>query len=55
MGFPAVEDGLIAVPSEAVTGVLDAVQRVRAREKTLMDFVRQPDFTVENLRGRFLE
>lgn len=49
------ENGLITVPSEAAGGVLDAVQKVRAREKSLLDSVRQPEFKAGNLKGRFLE
>lgn len=48
-------NGLITVPPEAANGVLEAVQKVRAREKALLDFVRRPEFKAENLKGRFLE
>lgn len=49
------ENGLITVPVGAASGALDAVQKVRAREKALLDFVRRPEFKAGNLKGRFLE
>jgi len=49
------ENGLIVVPSEAFAGVAEAVQRVRLREKDLMDFVRSPGFEAQSLRGHFFE
>jgi regulator of RNase E activity RraA len=49
------ENGLISVPREALNGLPAAVQKVRSREKSLMDFVRGPDFTLDGLKGKILE
>ncbi len=49
------ENGLLTVPEAAWAGVLEAVARVRARERRLMDFVRSREFSLEKLKGRFLE
>lgn len=48
------ENGLIQVPAETCEGLLAAVAAVRAKEKSLMDFVRRPDFAPSQLKGRFL-
>jgi regulator of RNase E activity RraA len=49
------ENGLLRVPSAAFGGLEQAVQRVRERERRLMDFMRNPEFTVAKLKGRFIE
>jgi 4-hydroxy-4-methyl-2-oxoglutarate aldolase len=49
------ENGLLRVPAAAFAGLEQAVQKVRDRERRLMNFMRSPDFTVAKLRGRFLE
>ena len=49
------ENGLLRVPSAAFAGLEQAVQRVRERERRLMDFMRSPEFTVAKLKGRFIE
>ena len=49
------ENGLMKIPSAAAPGVEQAVQQVRARERRLMDFMRSPEFSVEKLKGRFME
>ena len=49
------ENGLLSVPAAALGGVLEAVERVRTRERRLMDLVRSPGFTVDQLKGRFIE
>jgi regulator of RNase E activity RraA len=49
------ENGLIAVPNVELPQLQAAVDRVRSRERRLMDFVKGPDFTLAELRGRFLE
>jgi hypothetical protein len=39
----------------ALAGIPQAVDRVRARERRLMDFIRGPEFSVQKLKGRFIE
>ena len=49
------ENGLITVPKVTRGEIAAAVESVRSRERRLMDYIRGPEFTVEGLRGRFLE
>jgi len=49
------ENGLLRVPAAALAGIPSAVDAVRARERRLMDFMRSPEFSVEKLKGRFIE
>ena len=49
------ENGLMRIPPTALSGIERAVEQVRSRERRLMDFMRSPDFTVERLKGRFIE
>jgi regulator of RNase E activity RraA len=49
------ENGLITVPKVTRDEIAVAVDRVRARERQLMDYIRGPEFTLQGLRGRFLE
>ena len=49
------ENGLMSVPAAALEGIEGAIEQVRARERRLMDFMRSPDFSVEKLKGRFIE
>ena len=49
------ENGLLKIPQAAQQDLEAAVARVRARERRLMDFMRGADFSVEKLKGRFLE
>jgi len=49
------ENGLLRIPAAALPGIEEAVERVRARERRLMDFMRSPEFSVEKLEGRFIE
>ncbi|HEX5483527.1 MAG TPA: RraA family protein [Terriglobia bacterium] len=46
------ENGLIQVPAETCEGLLAAVAAIRTKEKSLMDFVRRPDFAPSQLKGR---
>lgn len=43
-------NGLLTVPDVPARDLLDHVQAVRDRERELMDFIRQPGFTVAKLR-----
>lgn len=45
-------NGLLTVPDVSTADLLAAVQAVRDEERALMDFIRQPGFTVEKLRAR---
>ena len=45
-------NGLLTVPDVAVADFLREVLRVRDEERALMDFVRDPGFTVAKLRAR---
>jgi 4-hydroxy-4-methyl-2-oxoglutarate aldolase len=49
------ENGLITVPKVTRDELASAVDRVRERDRKLMDYIRGPEFTLEGLRGRFLE
>jgi 4-hydroxy-4-methyl-2-oxoglutarate aldolase len=49
------ENGLMKIPGSALGGLEKAVEQVRARERRLMDFMRNPEFSVEKLKGRFIE
>ncbi|HEV2498689.1 MAG TPA: RraA family protein [Terriglobia bacterium] len=49
------ENGLIQVPRESFGGLKEAIEMVRSTERRLMEFVRSPNFTANQLRGRFLE
>jgi regulator of RNase E activity RraA len=49
------ENGLLKIPAAALEQIGGAVEQVRTRERRLMDFIRGPEFTVEKLKGRFVE
>ncbi len=49
------ENGLMRIPGVALDGLQRAVEQVRTRERRLMDFMRSPEFSVEKLKGRFIE
>jgi 4-hydroxy-4-methyl-2-oxoglutarate aldolase len=49
------ENGLATVPDVPQAQIEAAVNHVRNRERKLMDYIRGPEFTLEGLRGRFLE
>jgi len=49
------ENGLMKIPAAALEGIEKAVEQVRVRERRLMEFMRGPDFSVEKLKGRFIE
>jgi len=49
------ENGLMKIPQAALGGLEKAVEKVRNRERHLMEFMRDPGFTVEKLKGRFIE
>jgi regulator of RNase E activity RraA len=49
------ENGLLAVPAEAQDGLPGAVDKIRSRERELMEFVRGPEFTFDRLSNRLLE
>ncbi len=49
------ENGLMKIPQAGLAGLERAVEQVRGREKRLMEFMRGPDFSIEKLKGRFIE
>ena len=49
------ENGLMKVPQAGLAGIERAVEHVRSREKRLMEFMRSPEFSVQKLKGRFIE
>ena len=49
------ENGLLRVPTASLPNLEAAVDRVRSRERRLMDFIRGPEFSVEALESRFIE
>jgi regulator of RNase E activity RraA len=49
------ENGLLRIPAAALASIQPAVDRVRTRERHLMEFIRSPEFSVDKLKGRFIE
>ena len=49
------ENGLLNIPHATLDKLLEAVEEVRTKERKLMDSVRAPGFSVEQLKGRFIE
>ena len=49
------ENGLMKIPPAALGGLQQAVEKVRTREKRLMDLMRSPEFSVDKLKGKFIE
>ena len=49
------ENGLLKIPHTALDSLLEAVEVVRAKERKLMESVRAPGFSVDQLKGRFIE
>jgi regulator of RNase E activity RraA len=49
------ENGLLSIPANALESIEQAVEKVRTRERRLMDFMRSADFSAEKLKGRFAE
>ncbi len=49
------ENGLLKIPHAAYDKLPDAVEAVRNRERKLMESVRAPGFSVDQLKGRFIE
>lgn len=49
------ENGLLKIPRSATDQLLAAVEAVRMKERKLMDSVRAPEFSVDQLKGRFIE
>lgn len=49
------ENGLISVPDVDVALLREAVETVRRKEKTVMDFVRSPDFSLEGFKALVVE
>jgi hypothetical protein len=45
----------VTVPPVELSKLTEAVDRVRHRERLLMDYIRGSEFTLEGLRGKFLE
>jgi regulator of RNase E activity RraA len=48
------ENGIITIPEENRESLKTAIEQVLAKERKLLDFVRQNDFRASSLRGRFL-
>jgi regulator of RNase E activity RraA len=44
------ENGLISVPKVDPGALKDAVERVRAKEKRLMEYVRGPEFSLDGVK-----
>src|SRR5438034_992413 len=49
------ENGLMKIPASASENIERAVEQVRTRERRLMEFMRGPEFSLEKLKGRFIE
>jgi regulator of RNase E activity RraA len=45
-------NGLLVVPDSVADRVIDEVMKVREAEKSMLDFVREPGFSVEKLKQR---
>ena len=48
-------NGLLSIPAGHDRELLEAVERVRKRERKLMDFVRSADFSLDGLRDFVVE
>lgn len=48
------ENGIVSVPQSCLEKLPEAVAKVLEKERTLLEFVRQPGFTSAKLRNRFL-
>ena len=48
------ENGIVSVPEACLEKLPDAIRTVLERERTLLEFVKQPGFTSAMLRNRFL-
>jgi 4-hydroxy-4-methyl-2-oxoglutarate aldolase len=49
------ENGVITVPKVDIAALRDAVETVRRKEKTVMDFVRSPEFTLRGFQKLVVE
>ena len=49
------ENGLLKIPHTSLDNLLEAVDVVRTKERKLMEAVRAPGFSVDQLKGRFIE
>lgn len=49
------ENGLLQVPKAEAHRIAEMVDKVRSREKALMEYVRGPEFTLAGLRGKMVE
>ena len=49
------ENGLMTLPDVSQQQIEAAVNQVRVRERALMEYIRSEEFTLDGLRGRFLE
>ena len=49
------ENGLLQIPSESLDRLPEMVEKVRAKERALMDYVRSPDLSLDALRSRMVE
>ena len=49
------ENGLMTLPDVSQQQIETAVNQVRDRERALMEYIRSEQFTLDGLRGRFLE
>jgi regulator of RNase E activity RraA len=45
-------NGIVIVPREVLSGLPEAVQEVRTRERATMDFINSPDYTIAAARQR---
>jgi 4-hydroxy-4-methyl-2-oxoglutarate aldolase len=45
------ENGLITIPDGVERELPDAIDRIRTRERRIMDYVRGPNFTIEGFKG----
>ncbi len=45
-------NGIVVVPRDVLAGLPEAVERVRASERAMMDYIRSPEFSVAGFRAR---
>jgi regulator of RNase E activity RraA len=49
------ENGVLLIPRQGIERLPENVERIRTRERELLEFVRGPQFTLDALKGRIVE
>lgn len=49
------ENGVLLIPRDGIERIPENVERIRSRERELLEYVRGPEFDLQGLRGRIVE